>query len=489
MSRPPAGSPATTPGANVRTARSAIAQILGRNLIALARLALVSLIIRRFGPEVFGDYSFLLVLFALAEWVLDFGTSDVFTRDICQRPEEHRPLMRQLLGLRAVQLPLALLFLAGALVALKASATVAAASLFGALSLAFMAMTLCFRVELRVRLHPEREVAAELVSVFVMGIALWQIANRGGGLVEIIAAHAASRLVLLTLCAWWTPGGLLRGPVPEIRPALWDDVRRGFRSIWAIGLIGFIVLAYETMDILLLSRVGTSAQVACFAGAQRFVWPVLTSLTAVGSTMFPVLANAWTRSSDEFRAVFQRSLDAVSLFAGLAACALAGGSPFLTAVLGGNRLTDSSDALRILAGVCLAKAVSTTSGPVLYAVHHQNAALRFVILGLMVKAAALLTLIPRFGCHGSAYATLAADSVFAAISIYMAQRYSSSWIRWRVPVRSAVFAAVAVAVPSSAGLPGAAALFVSPGLFAALTLVTGTMSRNELTAFFKRSPQ
>src|ERR1051326_6668098 len=84
--------------------RNTGAHFAGRNLISLGRLVVSGTIARTYGKDVFGAYSLVLVLLAVAEWLLDFGTSDVFVREICRKPEKGERWLRTLTALKLLQI-------------------------------------------------------------------------------------------------------------------------------------------------------------------------------------------------------------------------------------------------------------------------------------------------------------------------------------------------------------------------------------------------
>src|SRR5262249_17491097 len=73
--------------------KNSIVLIAGRLSISLSRLIVAGLVIRGYGRDIFGQYSLVFGTLAIAEWLVDFGTTDVFVRDISRKPEAGRRLM------------------------------------------------------------------------------------------------------------------------------------------------------------------------------------------------------------------------------------------------------------------------------------------------------------------------------------------------------------------------------------------------------------
>jgi len=148
-------------------------------------------------------------------------------------------------------------------------------------------------------------------------------------------------------------------------------------------------------------------------------------------------------------------------------------------------MASSVPVLQVLAVVCFAKAVSTTVGPVLYAVHKEKPALRFVGVALVIKAAMIAVLAPRYGSMGAAFGTLTADTCFAVVSVWMAQHFTGYSIRWGVPARLMLISLGAAGAPRLLSLHGIPAMAIALPLYGALALASGAVRASELRALLK----
>jgi O-antigen/teichoic acid export membrane protein len=475
---PPAGPDLGLPSGSLRLSvfRNAAAHLAGRNLISLGRLVAASTIARTYGREVFGQYSLIIVILAIAEWLLDFGTSDVFVREICRAPERGARLLRMLAGLKILQFVVACAGFLLLMVSLRYPVEMLHASFFAAGSLLFFGGTLIYHTLFKATLTIEREVLAELGSVVLM-IALLKIAPRFGVTVAVIfACHMASRAVFFLLCYLF---GRRRFKL-SLEGVKWPDIRWSFGSSAAIGAIGLIVVVYESIDLLLLSRIGSLSDVAYYSGAQRFVSPVVIALTGIGSTLYPLAASYWPDAWSEFEQSCQRALDSVFVVAGLAICTLVSGSDFLMSLLGKD-LAAGAGILRVLALVLFMKAVTNALGPVLYVVQAQNRALWMVAGALVVKATLILLLAPRFGYIGVALSAILTDSATAFVTIRLLRKASGFRVRWKTPVQLTAIGLAAAYAPRllHAG-NGILAPMVAAALFVPLVFLSGAVRFSDL---------
>lgn len=458
--------------------RNATAHLAGRNLISLGRLVVASTIARTYGKEIFGEYSLIIVLLTLAEWLLDFGTSDVFTREICKKPEQGQHFLRILSALKLLQIVFASASFLLFILLMNYPSQIVKAGLFGSVSLLFFGGVLIFHVLFKATLTIEREVVAELVSVLVMIALIRTVSRYGGSLVLLFGCYAVSRATFFTCCDWF---GRARFRL-SIKGVSWPDVRWAFHSSAAMGAIGFIVVIYEAADVLLLSRLGSLSDVAYYSGAQRFISPVVVALTAIGATLYPVAASYWPESRVDFERSCQRALDTVFVVAGLAICVILAGADSLMRLLGPD-LGPGSQVLSVLALVLFVKAITNTLGSVLYVVEAQNRALSLVVGALITKTTLITLLAPRFGYVGVALSALITDSATATLTLWLLRKHSGFRVRWSIPLKMVLVTLIAslaaihfVPAHSLVTLVAAVALFIPLTALVGAVRVSDVMS-------------
>jgi len=437
--------------------KNTAAQGVGRLLIALSRLVVAGIIVRSFGKITFAEYSLIFGILAIAEWLIDFGVTEVFVREICRDPARAPGLLRIVTAAKFVQIAVAYAVLVAILLALRYPAKIVEAGLVGGAGMIFYGGVLVYRVSFKASLTMERDVAAELLSVLVAVPLVWLACHYGAGLSILVGCHFVSRAVFFGLAFLFGKSRYR----PSVKGVTWRDIREGVRASAAIGTIGFLVGIYEAVGILLLSKLGTLSGLAYYSGAQRLVWPILMALASVGATLYPVLSSYWPHARADFERACQKGLNTVVVLGGLALCCLVAGADFFMGLIGPD-IVPGAPALRVLAVLCFFKAISATLGPVLYVVHAQRYALQFIAVAVAVKAVVIAALVPRFGYMGVAYGSLGVEVCCAVVPcVYVLQRFSGYRVRWLVPLKVAAIAAVAAAAPrllvSGSGLSAAIA--------------------------------
>jgi O-antigen/teichoic acid export membrane protein len=473
--------PAQERGLLARVLRNSVSLTAGRVGAAAARLAVAAIVVRMAGATTFAEYALVLGILAVAEWLLDFGTTEIAVREVCKPGAAAAPWLRGVARSKLLLAPLALFVFIATLLALRYPAHVQQAGWVTALTLLPMAGVSVFRVVFKAQLHMGREMAAELLSVLLMIPFIVLSLRAGGGLMALMLCHAGSRLAFLALCVIFARG-LGAFPRATELPVGHQPVRGLLREAAPIGLIGLLVAVYEAMDVLFLSKLGQPLELAWYSGAQRIVWPALMVLTAVGGSLYPVLARRWPDTEGRFATDTQAALESVMLLAGFSAAIAFAGAEFLLGLLG-PQLVDGAAVMRVLAVLVFFKAVAATLGPVLYIVGAQTGALKFIARALVVKALAIWLLVSQVGYLGVAVAAVLVELLFAALPTVRLLQARSPWrLAWARPLRIAAVTALSAALALAVGGGGVVSVLLAPLLFVPLAWVGGAVDRVRLAA-------
>lgn len=462
-----------------RVLRNSAALTVGRVLVGVARLVIAALIVRMAGASTFAEYALLLAVLAVAEWLNDFGTTEIAVREACKPGADTAYWLRLVALGKLLQAPLAMAALMVLLWLLQYPPHLLQAGAVAAFSLLFMAGVSVYRVVFKATLTMEQEMLAEVVSVLLLVPLTAWVLHVGGGLTALMASHLASRALFLLLChalarerCRFTWRGPWRRPLREL-----------FRSAAPIGLIGLLVALYEAMDLLFLSKLGQPLDLAWYSAAQRFVWPLLLLLAAIGNSLYPVLARSWPADPQQFARACQVALEAVMFVAGGAAVVAFAGAGFWMGLLG-PELQGGADVMRVLALLVFVKAVAATLGPALYIVDAQRQVLVFIARALLVKAVVVGLLAGPYGCLGVAAAAVLVELLFAALPTVRLLQQKSPWRgRWGMPLRiTAVVAASAGAAHGLGDGGGAGSALVAALIYMPLSFAAGVISRPRIAA-------
>lgn len=463
-------------GSSRSLARSAASQFAGRVTLSLGRLLVAMLIVRGAGVEVFGAYTLVIQYVLLAEWLVDFGQADLAVRDIAREPVGEPVVLEALSRLKLLHgavfgplLPLTLLILGY-------PATVVEAGAVGGVAVLAYAAVQPARVRFRVWMRAERDVAAELAGLAVMLPLTWMACRAELGLVALVGCYAVGRVVQLALAFAFMGDWPGRFAATGCAGTLW-------RGALPLGFAGLLVMVYDSLATLMLSKLGGMEAVGQYAAATRFVFPVIIAVQALTAAFYPPLSATWRGDPGRFQTLQQAALDLSVLAAGLLLCGVFAAAPFLMGLLG-PEIAAAAPVLRVLCLVILARAVTTAMSPLIVVAGQQGRALWLSALAVAVQAAAILLLIPRFGLVGVAAGYLVVEILVSVVPIaVIGQHVASVRLRWSVPLRMmacALFAAMAAEALPFAGTFAAGVVAACGFLF--LVVVTRTVSVAQLRA-------
>lgn len=449
------------------------ALVAGRLVLSIGRLGAAILVTRLAGTETFGSYALLLSVIGLFEWLVDFGQTDIAARDVAQHPGRAGAELAALTRAKVVMalivgcaLPLGLALLAYPLPIVIAGAV-------GSVSIAFTAALQPARVRVRARMRIDLDVGAEIVGLVVMVPLLAIAAATGSDPALLIATYAIARAVQWAVLSVWgrTTDAAVRSP------STWDDTRRLARSAAPLGAAGLLVVLYDALAPLMLSKLLDLHAVALYAAAARFVFPVVIVVQAINNAFFVALSATWARDRTRFAEMQQTALTLSVCVAGVMFTGIHGASDFLMGLLGRDFLA-GAPVLRLLAWVLLLRAVTTAMSPLIVVAGYQTRAMWLTLGSVAMQVAALLVLVPRLGVAGAAVSYLVVELTLGTVAVsVIGQIVAGIQMDWRrVLLMLAPAAGVVAAIRVSPLHGGFAAGLIAPAAFLLACVLSGALS-------------
>lgn len=444
---------------------------LAAGRIALSALRMLSALIvaRLAGAEDFGAYALLLSLIGLAEWLVDFGQTDMAVRDAARRPGRQLAVLAALARAKRVQGPTVALLLPLGLWLAGQERAILLAGCAGSVAVLATAAMQPARATLRLALRMDRDIGAELAGVALMLPLLAIACLYRAPLSLLIASFALARLAQATLVAHW------------VRPLAESTSRRLpatrlVRQALPLGCAGLLVLLYDALAPLLLAHFLDMRAVALYAAAARFTMPVLVAVQAVASAAFPVIARDWRRAPAAFARTQQATLLLSVALPALMFAGIHGGAAFLMGLMGPDFVA-SAPLLQLMAWTLLARAVTTAMSPLIIVAGRQGQAMLLTILSLAGQCAALFLLVPVMGVIGAAWACLLVELLLGTVAIsWIAQSVTGLTLDWR-PVAALIASSIAAALLVGASPLAGSLIGGIAAVAVVLTLIALSMPR------------
>jgi O-antigen/teichoic acid export membrane protein len=464
-------------GGSRRLFKNSVSQIAGRLLLSLGRMVVALMIGRLAGTDMFGAYALIISFLVFFEWLVDFGQTDIGVRDICQQPEREGAILRALVWLKLIQGVAYFLLLPVLLIVMRYPPEIVRAGAVGAIGLLFYGGVQIFRTVFKVRMCMERDILAELGGLAVALPLTWLACRQHAGIEVLVGCYMSSRVVFLGLVVWFGRGE----PRPLGSPVSRRDVWSLFTQSLPLGLSGLLVALYDSLAIIILSKLTDLHAEAQYAAATRFVYPVIIIVQALNSAFYPPLSAMWKSSPARFKVLQQTVLDISLLVGGALFCAINSGADFLMGLMGPT-IGEAAIILRILSCVVLARALTAAMSPLIIVAGSQGKTLWLSGTAVLLEATAFLILTPRYGNLGAALGYLFIELALGAGPVsWVGQHVSRTNMHWRAPIKL-VSCALA-----SAGLcrllPGAGTIWsgmLSFALYVPLTLLVGGISFAQL---------
>src|SRR5262245_25083746 len=251
----------------------------------------------------------------------------------------------------------------------------------------------------------------------------------GFHLTALFAALAVFRV--LALIAYYGPD--------ELRPLL--HLRRCRRHVLAALMritptfLGILILAaaLNRIDFIMLSALGTLADVGQYAAAYKFYETALMVPSVLTLTLFPEFAKVSAASKRDCDALLQQFVRVVLTIGLPSAIALVSVAAPLIILIYGNGFTSAAGALVILAIGPVLVAVDQAFTMALLANGHERLVLRVLACACAFYVLALWLFIPTMGVAGAALATTSAAVVQVGIRYrYLRQKLRVESLTWIV---------------------------------------------------------
>jgi O-antigen/teichoic acid export membrane protein len=449
-------------------------QVGGRAILASMRFGIAILVSRQMGVETLGIYALVLSYILIAEWLVDFGQTDIAVKQLSARPDDREHLTASLWWLKWIQGLLVAMALSFMLIMQHQLPSLTSVGVLAGLSVLMYAGGQVFRIDLRARMRMDLDMAAEVTATFVLVLLVWGAASIDAGIDALIAGYALSRVLQFSMMWHWSRPPLMTSDLDRALKAAGKVLLEAL----PLGFVGLLAAIYESMDALALARWASHADVGIFTASNRLVMIAVMVIQAVSVVVYPLLAAQWVHDIVSFRRTLQATLDASIVFAGGVGCAL-----YTAAGEIGHLFTKSdsaiSETLGLLVWLVFARVTMVVLSQMVVVAGKQIYTVWLTGMVLLAKWIALAYLVPGGGAMGAVKASLITEFASLLPTLWLCQYVSGVKLSWQVPIRAMASAIVIVLLveyiaPSRTILHGFMAFVVYLAVSAALGAIRST---------------
>ncbi|MFL5824248.1 MAG: polysaccharide biosynthesis C-terminal domain-containing protein [Solirubrobacteraceae bacterium] len=472
-----------TPEAGGRVIRGSVWRLIG-NLAGIALgVVTAGMLLHHLGVANSGRYVTVLSLVSISSAVADLGINLTSSRDLAWRhPDQRRALIANVLGLRLMIMPPAILLLVGfALVAGYPREMVIGTLLAGFGSL-LLSASQSFLARLTVELRQAGWAVIDFLRQAVTLVCVAILVALGASLTPFFAVLIVTGLVVLAAI-----------PVVAGRDSLvWprfdrSEQRRLVRTALPMAIALALGEVYFRLVIVLMSLISTSQQTGYFGGSVRALQSLIELPTLIAAIALPLLATAAREDRTRLRyAVGGLGQGAVIAGVLLVLVTIRVAEPVMV-IIGGEAFRPAGDVLRIQVGALVFIMLYQIWGASLLALDRQRELIftnSFALAGLALFAALL---IPHYGAEGGAAASVMGDALLAGLIYWRLQR-ATGHVMVPAPflVRVAIAAAAACGVLLISALPDFAAAALAGVVFLGIGQLVGMIPPEVHAAFSPR---
>jgi O-antigen/teichoic acid export membrane protein len=450
-----------------RMASNVGVQFVARGIAMVLGVLTVSLTARTLGATEYGVWTGVGNYVGLFGVLTNLGFSTAATQRMAAEPEREGEWLAALVGVR-VTMSVVVTLLCAASIPLVLTSSNHSHEVGYILALTTLAGgPAALMTVFQSRLRSGLAMSFTVLQAFLWLAAVVALAASGGSVI----AFAAANVVVIFIIACLQIGATRRLAHVAWRAglSLWRPLAR---VAIPLGIAGVMITIYYQVDSVLLLQIAGPTEAGIYGAAYGFLAPLIFLPAAIMSSFFPVLTAVYHRDPARGRRLVQigtETMTAVGLPFLAGSIALSG--PVIKLVFG-DGFEEAAGLLPILMIAFVAICYGTLAGFLAPLLGMQWRFAIYTTIGAAANVLLNLALIPPYGAHGSAWATVATEILTMGLMFATALRAMRLRLRLGKISRTVVLAAAmtgAMALTAPLGLLPASligGLVYGAGLFA-----------------------
>ncbi len=417
----------------VRTiAKNMVVLTASRAVGMFLSFALLILVARHYGAELFGEYNFALAFSIFFVIVSDFGLTTIAIRDVARCKSDKKKYLTNIFALKlgltflvALTVFFVVLFLGYPSHLTSIICIIVAASLVESFSNTFRLYFKAFqRMEFEALL-----VFLQSLFFFVLG---WTVVTNSLDIVFLALAYLLVNVFILFLSAFLALKKITSFSW-RLDPAL---LKYLLVSSAPLMLIGFLEAVYTRIDAVLLSKLTFEPIKAI--GLYSSVYRLIDALTVLQVSffiaIFPVLSEFFHSNRQRFEFLYTRSFKLIIIFSFPLASLISVFSLQIVQIIYGREFIEAASALTVLAWVLPFTFLNSLLFNVLYSSEKQKWAMVFFALTAGLNILLNLLLIPVMSFVGASVSALMSSAfLFALLFFYVSRKTAKPAIMRYLP--------------------------------------------------------
>lgn len=295
-----------------KVARNAVFVLLGRVAVLGLNMVTIVILARAWGEEMFGIFSYALVLVGFFALLPDFGMQPVLIREMARRRSQAGEIVGLALLSKAILAAFSLLLMIGCMMTLFHDPRLRVAIAWLGLTILISAKLNTLRIALEGVFYADMDmglpVVLQLLDNVLQVVLVGALVLCRAAPAQVIAAYALSNLPGLVLTVSYA--------LKRVRPVFRLEPRAVtwlFKESVPLFLYLGLTMLYERIDVLFLNALWGEGAVGIYSTAFRFTAPLGFVPFAVATALYPIMAKAAGAEDDKLGVAFSMGLKVLLL--------------------------------------------------------------------------------------------------------------------------------------------------------------------------------
>lgn len=379
-----------------------VSQIAGKIILSIIGLFVVTQLCRYLSVDAFGSYTLAFSIVGFFCPLVEMGMNTIAVRDISQGRESAASLLTGILLIKLALTAVSIVIIMLVCLVMNYSPEVRHMTILASLTLVSTVLG-TFEIFLIVLQKMYVLVLSQVLSNLVLLLSVLYLIRSTYPLQTIILSQVICAAMTYLLVIF-----VIRREIAFKKPDFSLMLPFG-RSSLQQGISGVIVSYFNSIDMVIISKLVGTGAVAYYGAAYRIIGLMIFVPHAVMMVLYPVLLYFKSKSDQDFIMIFKFSFYMLMLVAiPLATWITIYADPLIRFIYTGKYL-NAVAALKILVWSGVFTFASFLAGYVLVIVHRQKFGIFVSISALVLNVSLNLLLIPVYGIEGASLVTVATE--------------------------------------------------------------------------------
>lgn len=379
-----------------------VAQIAGKIVLSIIGLFVVTQLCRYLSVDAFGSYTLAFSVVGFFCPLVEMGMNTIAVRDISQGRESAASLLTGILLIKLALTAISVVIIMLVCLVMNYPPEVRLMIILASLTLVSTVLG-TFEIFLIVLQKMYVLVLSQVLSNLVLLLTVLYMIRNAYPLQTIILAQVVCAAMTYLLIIF-----VIRREIAFKKPNFSLMLPFG-RSSLQQGISGVIVSYFNSIDMVIISKLVGTGAVAYYGAAYRIIGLMIFIPHAAMMSLYPVLLYFKSKNDQDFVLIFKFSFYMLMLVAiPLATWITIYADPLIRFIYTG-KYTNAVAALKILVWSGVFTFASFLAGYALVIVHRQKFGIFVSIVALVLNVALNLLLIPVYGIEGAALVTVATE--------------------------------------------------------------------------------